>query len=124
MQNRSKLPCVRGTTGHESRRLRTGDAAQLAWARPVVERLGDRGFLRRPEEVEAAPGGSALAGCAVPGGASTRRSENEGRLHDLLGSGSTPHELLADSSDLEHEDPLAVCAFAAELCRGRGPRMR
>jgi class 3 adenylate cyclase len=33
---------------------RTGDAAQLARARPVLERLGDRQFLRRLEEVAAA----------------------------------------------------------------------
>jgi hypothetical protein len=33
---------------------RTGDAAQLERARPVLERLGDRQFLRRLEEVHAA----------------------------------------------------------------------
>ena len=32
---------------------RTGDRAQLAAARPVLERLEDRRFLRRLEEVEA-----------------------------------------------------------------------
>jgi hypothetical protein len=37
---------------------RTGDAAQLAQARPVLERLGDRQFLRRLEEVAAALKGS------------------------------------------------------------------
>jgi hypothetical protein len=33
---------------------RTGDAAPLEQARPVLERLGDRQFLRRLEEVHAA----------------------------------------------------------------------
>ena len=33
---------------------RTGDRAPLARARPVLERLGDRQFLRRLEEVQAA----------------------------------------------------------------------
>src|SRR5262249_32519121 len=33
---------------------RTGDASQLERARPVLERLGDRQFLRRLEEVRAA----------------------------------------------------------------------
>jgi class 3 adenylate cyclase len=40
---------------------RTGDAAQLERARLVLERLGDRQFLRRLEEVEAALKGSAEA---------------------------------------------------------------
>jgi hypothetical protein len=31
----------------------TGDAAQLERAQPVLERLGDRQFLRRLEEVQA-----------------------------------------------------------------------
>jgi class 3 adenylate cyclase len=38
---------------------RMGDASQLKRARPVLERLGDRQFLRRLEEVEAALKGSA-----------------------------------------------------------------
>jgi hypothetical protein len=32
----------------------TGDASQLERARPVLERLGDRQFLRRLEEVQRA----------------------------------------------------------------------
>ena len=32
----------------------TGDASQLERARPVLERLGDRQFLRQLEEVQAA----------------------------------------------------------------------
>jgi hypothetical protein len=40
---------------------RTGDRAPLDRARPVLEQLGDRQFLRRLEEVEAALTGSAGA---------------------------------------------------------------
>lgn len=36
---------------------------------------------------------------------------------DLLSSGMTPEELLADYEDLEHEDILAVFAYAARLAR-------
>jgi uncharacterized protein (DUF433 family) len=35
-------------------------------------------------------------------------------LLDLLNSGMTPDEILADYEDLEREDLLAVFAFAAE----------
>jgi uncharacterized protein (DUF433 family) len=36
-------------------------------------------------------------------------------LLDLLSSGMTPDELLADYKDLERDDLLAVFAFAAQL---------
>jgi uncharacterized protein (DUF433 family) len=38
-------------------------------------------------------------------------------LLDLLSSGMTEEEILADYPDLEHEDLLAVFAFAAQLSR-------
>jgi uncharacterized protein (DUF433 family) len=34
---------------------------------------------------------------------------------ELLSSGMTPQEILADYEDLEHEDILATLAFAAHL---------
>lgn len=36
-------------------------------------------------------------------------------LLELLSSGMTPEEILADYEDLEHEDILAALAFAARL---------
>lgn len=36
---------------------------------------------------------------------------------ELLGSGMTPRQVLADYADLEHDDILAVLAFAARLSR-------
>ena len=36
-------------------------------------------------------------------------------LLELLSSGMTPQEILADYEDLEHEDILAVLAYAARL---------
>jgi len=36
---------------------------------------------------------------------------------ELLSSGMTPEEILADYEDLEREDLLAVLAFAARLAR-------
>jgi hypothetical protein len=41
---------------------RLGDPTPLARAQPVLERLGDRQFLRRLEEVQRALTGSAQAG--------------------------------------------------------------
>jgi uncharacterized protein (DUF433 family) len=38
-------------------------------------------------------------------------------LLELLSSGMTPDEILADYEDLEREDLLAVLAFAARLSR-------
>jgi uncharacterized protein (DUF433 family) len=38
-------------------------------------------------------------------------------LLDLLSSGMTQDEILADYPDLEHEDLLAVFAFAVQLSR-------
>jgi uncharacterized protein (DUF433 family) len=38
-------------------------------------------------------------------------------LLDLLSSGMTPDEILADYEDLERDDLLAVFAFAAQLSR-------
>jgi len=38
-------------------------------------------------------------------------------LLELLSSGMTPEEILADYEDLEREDLLAVLAFAARLSR-------
>jgi uncharacterized protein (DUF433 family) len=38
-------------------------------------------------------------------------------LLELLSSGMTPDEILADYEDLQHEDLLAVLAFAARLSR-------
>jgi len=38
-------------------------------------------------------------------------------LLDVLSSGMTPDEILADYEDLEREDLLAVLAFAARLSR-------
>ena len=40
-------------------------------------------------------------------------------LLDLLGSGMTSEEILADYADLEREDLHAVFAFAARLARSR-----
>ena len=40
-------------------------------------------------------------------------------LLDLLSSGMTQEEILADYPDLEHVDRLAVCAFAAQLTQVR-----
>ena len=40
-------------------------------------------------------------------------------LLDLLSSGMTNDEILADYEDLEHDDLLAVLAFAAQLARTR-----
>lgn len=40
-------------------------------------------------------------------------------LLDLLSSGMTPDEILADYEDLEREDLMAVLAFAARLARTR-----
>src|ERR671936_757346 len=40
-------------------------------------------------------------------------------LLELLSSGMTPDELLADYEDLEREDVLAVLAFAARLAQTR-----
>ncbi len=42
-----------------------------------------------------------------------------GLLLDLLSSGMTPEEILADYEDLEPEDLLASLAFAARLARTR-----
>lgn len=38
-------------------------------------------------------------------------------LLDLLSSGMTPEEILAEYEDLEREDVLAVLAYAAQLSR-------
>ena len=40
-------------------------------------------------------------------------------LLELLSSGMTEGQILADYPDLEHEDLLAVFAFAAQLARTR-----
>ena len=40
-------------------------------------------------------------------------------LLELLSSGMTIDELLADYEDLEHDDLMAVLAFAARLSRSR-----
>lgn len=40
-------------------------------------------------------------------------------LLELLSSGMTPDEILADYEDLEHEDLLAVLEYAARLARTR-----
>ena len=40
-------------------------------------------------------------------------------LLDLLGSGMTHEEILADYKDLEPDDLRAVLAYAAELARSR-----
>ena len=40
-------------------------------------------------------------------------------LLELLSSGMTPEEILADYEDLERDDLLAVLAFAARLARTR-----
>ena len=40
-------------------------------------------------------------------------------LLELLSSGMTPDEILADYTDLERDDLLAVLAFAARLARTR-----
>lgn len=40
-------------------------------------------------------------------------------LLELLSSGMTPDEILADYEDLERDDLLAVLAFAARLARTR-----
>ena len=40
-------------------------------------------------------------------------------LLDLLSSGMTPEEVLADYADLERDDVLAALAFAARLTRTR-----
>lgn len=40
-------------------------------------------------------------------------------LLELLSSGMTIDEILADYEDLEHDDLLAVLAFAAQLARTR-----
>ena len=40
-------------------------------------------------------------------------------LSDLLSSGMTVEEILADYEDLERDDLLAVLAFAAQLARTR-----
>jgi len=40
-------------------------------------------------------------------------------LLELLSSGMTEEQFLADYPDLEHEDLLAVYAFAAQLARTR-----
>lgn len=40
-------------------------------------------------------------------------------LLELLSSGMTEEQILADYHDLEHEDLLAVFAFAAQLARTR-----
>ena len=38
---------------------------------------------------------------------------------ELLSSGMTPEEILADYEDLERDDPLAAIAFAARLAQTR-----
>lgn len=40
-------------------------------------------------------------------------------LLDLLSSGMTPADILADYEDLEEDDLRAVLAYAARLARGR-----
>ena len=40
-------------------------------------------------------------------------------LLDLLSSGMTPDDILADYEDLERDDLLAVLAFAARLAQTR-----
>lgn len=40
-------------------------------------------------------------------------------LLELLSSGMTPDEILADYEDLEHEDLLAALEYAARLARTR-----